>query len=125
MRVLGVVAGHDDIEGNYAETRRLIATRPDLIGIYNVGGGNEGAVRALKDAGVDQEILYFGHNLTPKTHAYLMDGSMDVVIHQNMRRAAQDAVDMLIGYLKGRPYQAELMPVEIVTRENTHGISYG
>lgn len=125
VKVVETYCGHDDIEGNYREMRSLIDQRPDLIGIYNVGGGNEGVVRALRDAGAAGEIMLIGHNLTPKTQGYLLDGSMDVVLHQNMRRAAGQTADALIAHLEHRRFQPEIMPVEIITRENIQGATFG
>ncbi len=123
--VIGAFSGHDDIEGNYQQVKQLLEDTTDLIGIYNVGGGNEGIVRALKEAGRDREVMLVGHNLTPKTHTYLLDGSMDVIIHQNMRAAARGAVENLILHLKGKAIQAKILPVEIITRENTRGAVFG
>jgi len=96
-----------------------------FVGIYNVGGGNEGAVRALRDAGTAGKIILIGHNLTPKTQGYLLDGAMDVVLHQNMRRAAGQAVDALIAHLEHRDFQPGILPIEIITCENLQGATFG
>lgn len=125
LDVVGAISGNDDIDGNYREVASLLVAHPDLSGIYNVGGGNEGVVRALQEAGAAKEIMLIGHNLTPKTQGYLLDGSMDVVLHQNMRRAAQQAVAALVAHLESAPFRQEILPVEIITRENTHGITFG
>lgn len=125
LNVIETYCGHDDIEGNYREICALIDARPDLIGIYNVGGGNEGVVRAFRDSGATGKIMHIGHNLTPKTQGYLLDGSMDVVLHQNMRRAAGQTVAALIAHLEHRRFQPEILPVEIITRENIQGATFG
>ena len=117
--------GGDDIDGNYHAVRNLLQKRPDIVGIYNVGGGNEGIVRAIKEAGIAREILFIGHNLTPKTQAYLLDGSMDIVLHQNMQQIAHQAVNTLVAYLEKRPLQIDVLPTEIVTRENIIGTNFG
>lgn len=125
MAITGAYAGYDDIEANHTQMLRLLNDNPDLTGIYNVGGGNEGIVRALKEAGRDREIIMVGHNLTPKTHAYLLDGSMDIILHQNMRATAHQAVEILVLHLDGRPVSSQTLPVEIITRENTQGAVFG
>ncbi|WP_120497387.1 LacI family DNA-binding transcriptional regulator [Kiloniella sp. EL199] len=122
--VIGAYSGHDDIDGNYQELINVIKKTPKLTGVYNVGGGNEGIIRALKEVGVADEIMLVGHNLTPKTHRYLLEGSMDIVIHQNMRTAAFSTVNNLIAYLKGKTIQPNFLPVEIVTRENLQGTAW-
>ncbi|MCV0425057.1 MAG: LacI family DNA-binding transcriptional regulator [Roseibium sp.] len=125
LEVVSTYSGHDDIDGNYTEVRKILESKPDLIGIYNVGGGNEGIAKALREAGRQHEITFFGHNLTPKTQGYLLDGTMDLVLHQNMKRAAGRAVDALIARLENRSYQIRLIPTEIITRENMMGATFG
>ena len=82
-------------------------------------------VRALHDAGATGEIVFIGHNLSTRTREYLLEGSMDVVLHQNLRRAARQTVDALVAHLEHRRFQPETLPVEIITRENIRGATYG
>lgn len=125
LRVVGTYCGDDDSDGNYRAVRALIEAEPDLVGIYNVGGGNEGVVRALHDAGATGEITFIGHNLSPATREYLIEGSMDVVLHQNLRRAARRMVDLLIAHIEHRRLPPDTLPIEIFTRENVQGATYG
>lgn len=85
----------------------------------------EGVVRALQETGAAGEIMVTGHNLTPKTQAYLLEGSMDIVLHQNMRRAAREAVAVLTAHLEHRTRRPAMLAVEIITRENTLGADFG
>lgn len=119
------ISGQDDIEGNYDATCKFIEEHPDLLGIYSVGGGNEGIVRALHDKGGAGEVKLIGHNLTAKTQAYLLDGSMEYVLHQNMRRAAELAVAVMISDLEHKPVDIPILPIEIITRENILGTTFG
>jgi LacI family transcriptional regulator len=114
----------DDTQGNYQATCGLIENHPDLVGIYSVGGGNEGIVKALNEKGVAGEVKLIGHNLTAKTQSYLLDGSMDYVLHQNMRRAAEISVNAMISELEGLPTQYPILPVEIITKENILGMTF-
>ena len=123
--VVGTYSGNDDIEGNYRETISIVERTNDLVGIYNVGGGNEGIIRALKESGVDNKVMLVGHNLTSKTHAYLIDRSVDIVIHQNMREAAFNSINILVAHLNGKTIQTKFLPVEIITRENLQSAEYG
>ncbi len=125
LAVVGTYIGHDDVEENRALVGKMLDEHPGLLGIYNVGGGNEGIVAALNDRGVSGEIMLIGHNLTPKTRNYLLEGSMDLIIHQNMRRIAEQTVQTLIAKLENRPFQAEVVPVEVITRENINGATFG
>jgi len=123
--IISIYSGNDDIEGNYQGTKKVVDCTPDLVGVYNVGGGNEGIVRALKESERCKEIMLVCHNLTAKTHTYLLDGSIDVVIHQNMRDAAFKTTETLVAYLNGKPQQPNFLSIEIITRENLQGSAYG
>ena len=123
--MVGTYCGYDDIEQTYEQTLRVIEAQTNLIGIYNVGAGNEGLIRALKKADVTDEIITIGHNLSARTKQYLLEGSMDIVMHQNMRLAASQAVTAMIAHLENRPFVADILPVEVITRENIAGITFG
>ncbi|MEM7290884.1 MAG: LacI family DNA-binding transcriptional regulator [Pseudomonadota bacterium] len=125
LDVIQTVSGMDEIVENYHATRKVVESNPDLVGIYSVGGGNEGIVNALSDMNVAGEIRLIGHNLTPKTQAYLIDGSMHYVLHQNMRFAAEATVNALIAYLENREPSFPVLPIEIITRENILGATFG
>ncbi|MEM7257980.1 MAG: hypothetical protein AAF404_11385, partial [Pseudomonadota bacterium] len=60
----------------------------------------------------------------PKTHGYLLDGTMNAVVHQNLQMAANYTVEFLIDHLTGKATAPKTVPVEIITRENTEGITF-
>lgn len=127
---IGIAAsliGQDDIKHTAQLVTESLDQYPKLVGIYNAGAGNQGVVKAIKKAGVADELTVIGHNLTHKTHAYLLDGSMNAIIHQNLRHAAKLTIDTLIDYLQ-QPQASRrsgIVPVEIVTRENIDGVVFG
>jgi LacI family transcriptional regulator len=57
-----------------------------------------------------------GHNFNDETKPFLLSGTIDVIIHQDMTRIADAALNCLVG-LKGPPSSAGI-PIEIITREN-------
>ena len=113
--------GHDDIEGNYKTVCQFLQSRDDVIGIYNVGGGNEGVTKALRDFELSKEVLYVGHNLTRKTRAYLLEGVMDLVLHVDVTQVAERAVELIIAHLENRSCDNPPLPTRIITQENTEG----
>lgn len=119
-----VVYGQDTAEGNYHGVRQAFSQRNDIIGIYNVGGGHRGVVRALRDEGVAKEVVFLGHNLTSRTKSYLLDGSMDIVIHLNVRIVAEQTVAALVSHLERRPFKASPVLTGIITRENIIGATF-
>ncbi len=125
LEIVETECGQDDRESNYQIVCDALHRYPDLGGIYNVGGGNSGVVQALKKDHHKDEIVCIGHNLTHRSAEYLLDGSMDIVLHQNLSRVADLAVQTLVAKLENREYEMALIPVEVITRENITGIAYG
>ena len=121
FNIIDLHSGHDDDAGNYAQVASLLRKERDIVGIYSVGGGNEGIVSAMVKFGMDGEIVLIGHNLTPLTRKYLIDGVMDAVIHQDMRTAARMAVASLVAQHHGNSINLRRLPIEIVTKENAEG----
>lgn len=119
-----VVNGQDDAEGNYQGVRKAFGQRDDIIGIYNVGGGHQGVARALKDEDAADEVVFVGHNLTSRTKSYLLDGTMDIVIHLNVRIVAEQTVEALVSYLENRDFKPSPILTGVITRENIIGATF-
>ncbi len=92
IEIVGLREGHDDEAQNYRQARMLLASHPDLAGIYNIGGGAAGIGRALKEARRERSVVFVGHGLTQDTRAMLLDGTMDAVITQDPYRSILDCV---------------------------------
>ena len=116
LQILEMVNGNDDADANFARFSEVIAKHPDLLGVYCVGGGQKGVAAALEAAGVAQSIVMIGHNFNEETKPFLLSGTIDAVIHQDMTSIANAAMDCLLGH-KPLPPNAGI-PVEIITREN-------
>lgn len=117
-----VLNGRDEASEIYRVVREALERYPELIGIYNVGGGSEGIARALRETGVADELIFVGHNLTERTQSYLIDGTMDIVLHLNMHDVAASATDTMIAHLENRPVTLRTLPTSVVTRENIVGM---
>ena len=109
----------DDLERSYREARDLLAARPGLRGIYNIGAGNRGIARALDEAGRSGQVVFVGHELTEHTRRFLLAGTMDAVIDQNPRVEAHEAIDRLLRAARGEP-DPDPAPIRIhaIFREN-------
>lgn len=118
LQMLDLVVGQDAPEANYKRTLELLDRYRDLIGIYNVGSGNRGIVRALRERAGAADVTFIGHNLSATSREYLLDGTMDAVIHQDLAGEADLAIQMLLDQRRlGKTAPARL-PVEIFVREN-------
>lgn len=118
LTVLDTLIGQDDSDQNYQNVTALIRGCPDLVGIYNVGGGNEGIVQALQEADLANEVCVIAHNLTPRTRKHLSEGTVNFILHQDMRLLAERSMNAIIGSLAKEHHEPSLIPIEIVTREN-------
>ncbi len=118
LKVLDAIRGYDDPRKNYEMAAELLARHDDLKGIYSVGSGNRGIEKAMLESGRKDEVTYVAFNLTPLTKQCLLSGVMDAVVHQDMARAAENAISAVVGHIAGRPTQIDNIPIEIIMRES-------
>ena len=120
LATLGAVEGGDQDEANEALTAKLIADYPDLVGLYNVGAGTPGVLKALADAGRETDVVFIAHDLTPVTRRGLLRGALDAVIVQDPGHEARSAIRVLLSLARREPILAEQekIRVEIVMRDN-------
>jgi LacI family transcriptional regulator len=121
LRIVGAREGRDDAETNYRLTQSLLRQHPDLVGLYNIGGGAEGVGRAIKESRRDPgAIVFVAHGLTPDTRGLLIDGTLDAVINQNAQTVLLNAVRIFTNLREGRSALAGVEPVKIgiILREN-------
>lgn len=95
---------------------------PDLVGLYAAGDGVEGVMRALEEAGASRNLVAVGPDLTERTRAGLIGGSLQVVLSHPLTLLAERAVDLmarLTGAPEGRDRFAQvIVPFDIFTPEN-------
>jgi LacI family transcriptional regulator len=91
-----VLFGRDDRQQNGARLTEALARWPDLVGLYNAGGGNSGLVEILKRRPPGREIFFIAHELTELSKAALREGSMSVVLDQAPEAQARRAVDLVL-----------------------------
>jgi LacI family transcriptional regulator len=120
LRVVGVREGRDDADTNERLARALLRQHPDLVGLYNIGGGAEGVGRALKAVKGAARPVFVAHGLTPDTRALLIDGTLDAVINQHPQTMLLNCVRIFSNLRDGRGATAGVEPVRIgiVLREN-------
>ena len=78
----------------------------------------------LKEEEIANEIVFIGHNLTSRTKSYLLEGTMDIVIHLNVRIVAEQTVDALVSHLENRRFQPSPILTGVITRENIIGATF-
>ncbi|MER8745011.1 LacI family DNA-binding transcriptional regulator [Mesorhizobium sp. M1004] len=108
----------DDREKAYSEASALLDRHPDLAAIYNVGAGNTGIARALKERGRAKDILFLGHEVTDGTKELLLDGTLDAVIDQNPRVEAREALNILSHSVRHLSYEPHQPRLQVIFKEN-------
>ncbi|OCJ14453.1 LacI family transcriptional regulator [Rhizobium sp. AC44/96] len=111
---------NDEPEASYGAASSLLTDPGDLVGIYCVGAGRSGIVRALKSAKLQAKPLFICHDLTEETRRYLLDELVDAVIDQNARLMAEQSVIGMLGTLaSAAPYLTrKFIEPRIILREN-------
>lgn len=79
------------------EVDSLLARAPDLVGIYNTGGGRTGIASTLASLPVEKRPFLIMHDLSDSTRRFLAQGVIDLIIDQNARLLAEQAVIRLLG----------------------------
>jgi LacI family transcriptional regulator len=64
----------------YAATQDMIATHPDLVGLYICGGGKEGVIAGARDEPRSHGLAIVCNELTADARAGLIDGVLTAVI---------------------------------------------
>ena len=73
FHVLDTLVNLDDRRFTHENILELMERHKDLVGFYVAGGGMEGAVDALHEAGKARGLVVVLNELTPMTHAALAD----------------------------------------------------
>ena len=97
LSVLPAIDARNDNTLSAHHTRMLCRAHPDLIGIYCMGGGRSGVAQALADLDPARRPFVIMHDISETTRRALVDSVIDLVIDQNARLVAEQAVIRLLG----------------------------
>jgi LacI family transcriptional regulator len=109
--IVGPLEGFDDDARTEAAALELLK-RP-LSGIYNMGAGNAGLIRALNKTGLAGKLRVVAHELTPATREGLASGAIDVVIDQNPDGEIAAALSVAQSLALGQESGRQPAPIEI------------
>jgi LacI family transcriptional regulator len=93
-----------------------------IAGLYNVGSGSVGIVRALDAAGLGESVSIVSHDFTEQHRALLGNGGFAYVLHQDIHYCVLAAARVLRALCENvRGALNVVQPrVEILTAENLH-----
>jgi len=117
--ILPVLEGQDDPELSFRLIAECLAEVRDLAGIYSLGAGNRGLVKALA-AGTGRNLCVIAHEVTDETRAALEGGLVDAVLNQDAGHEVRSAIRVLRAKADGLPVIAaqERIRLEIFIKDN-------
>ncbi|WP_226898415.1 LacI family DNA-binding transcriptional regulator [Mangrovicoccus algicola] len=120
LACLPPIEGRDDADTVARELSAQFAAEPGIVGIYSLGAGNRGIVRALEGRPGGRRLPVVVHELTPHARGALMAGVFDAVINQDAGHEIRSAVRILCALIDGRPTfePQERISVDIFMRDN-------
>ena len=118
--LVGPVEGLDDNATTEKLALKMLKAAPDLVGLYSLGAGNEGLLRALQKSGRAGKLRVVAHELSEPTRKGLASGMIDVVLDQNPEGEIRAAITAARALAMGRPVDgdAEAIEIGIFLRDN-------
>ena len=101
----------------YTVVSETLRSDPNIVGVYNAGGGHAGVIKALEQHRRPGDVIYIGHELSNETRGALEKGTMLLTIDQEPELQVQRAIEtieILIGLKNGAPNRSPI-PFRIIT----------
>ena len=120
FEILPVRESRDDIGKGEQLALQLLREHPDLLGMYNVGGGTRGIVAGLESSPRAQDIVFIAHEVTDGSRRALIRGTIDVIINQDAGHEVRSAVRVLLAKVDNAPLieAQERIRIDIFMRDN-------
>ncbi len=102
-----------------AAIRELVASGMQFDGVYSIGSGTIGIARALEDLGLARQVVFVAHELHPQSRQFLISGTIDAIIDQNISTLARSSLERLSAAAAGGMLPPT-MPLDcrIILKEN-------
>ena len=97
VEVLEVIKGEDSEEATYEAARELLRANPDIVGVYNVAGGNRGLAQAVGELEHAYRPVYITHELNRVTEPLLRTEKIDYLIVQDLDEMVRRATQFMRG----------------------------
>jgi LacI family transcriptional regulator len=118
LTLLEMRESREDRNKAHKQTRALLDAHPDLVGIYNAGGGTVGIAAALEDQARTKDVVFIAHEATAENKAYLLSGTLDAVINQNASAQIGEALRQLSHAVEGHDIPSTPLHLQLILREN-------
>ncbi|MGY5808547.1 LacI family DNA-binding transcriptional regulator [Rhizobium sp. LEGMi198b] len=120
LRLLPVLEGRDDPEIANTLVSEALSGSNSIIGVYSLGAGNRGLLRALKETGQGRGLTVVVHELTEHTRAALQEGTIDAVLNQDAGHEVRSAIRVMKATADGQDVIAgqERIRLDIFLKDN-------
>jgi len=120
LDILPVMESHDDPARVHDLLRERLRETPNLAGVYNLGAGNRGLVKALVEHEGNVRPVVIAHELTPLTRDALRDDLIDAILNQDAGHEVRSAIRVLKAKADGMPVIAaqERIRIDIFLKDN-------
>ncbi len=120
LNLLPVLEGRDDPETVQRLVSECLNANPDLLGLYSLGAGNRGLIKALKSSRQQTRPCVIAHELTENTSNALAEGVLDAVLNQDAGHEVRSAIRVLKARADGLAVidAQERIRIDIFLRDN-------
>ncbi|WP_284759460.1 LacI family DNA-binding transcriptional regulator [Agrobacterium sp. fls2-241-TYG-188a] len=120
LNLLPVLEGRDDPETVQRLVSECLNANPDLLGLYSLGAGNRGLIKALKSSRQQTRPCVIAHELTENTSSALAEGVLDAVLNQDAGHEVRSAIRVLKARADGLAVidAQERIRIDIFLRDN-------
>lgn len=96
LEILPAMEGQDDPDKVHDLVSACLGEEKQLAGIYSLGAGNRGLIRALRNMpSTESRPVVIAHELTPHTRVALQSGLIDAVLNQDAGHEVRSAIRVL------------------------------
>jgi LacI family transcriptional regulator len=102
-------------------TQELLASEPDLAGLYVAGGGLDGVIKTLRTTPRNQDLVTIGYQITDITRSALTDGVLKFIISNPVKAIAREAIFAMTSAMPHGPdnlLPSIAVPMDVFTPEN-------
>jgi LacI family transcriptional regulator len=102
-------------------THELLASEPDLAGLYVAGGGLDGVIKTLRKSPGNRGLVTIGYQITDITRSALTDGVLKFIISNPVKAIAREAVFAMTSAMAHGPdnlLPSIAVPMDVFTPEN-------
>ncbi|HEY8233684.1 MAG: LacI family DNA-binding transcriptional regulator [Vicinamibacterales bacterium] len=120
LKIAAVVEAHDHEPEAYEKCRKLLATTPDIAGVYVTTANSMPVLRAVEEGGLDGNLTVIASDLFPALAPLIESGRVAATMYQRPVMQGQLALRALYSYLAEgvRPSPVTRLAPHVVMRSN-------